>query len=44
VQVNHLGSEKDAALLRQMVNRGVGEVSAGDLRRPRIFVYDMPSR
>jgi hypothetical protein len=44
VQVNRLGSERDSALLMQMVNRGVSEVAAGGLRRPRIFVYDMPSR
>jgi hypothetical protein len=28
----------------QMVERAVGEVPPGKVRRPRIFVYDMSSR
>jgi hypothetical protein len=43
-QVDTLSSERDTALLMQMVDRAVGQVPAGKVRRPRIFVYDMPSR
>jgi hypothetical protein len=44
VQMDQLGSERDTALVMQMVERAVGEVPPGKVRRPRIFVYDMPSR
>jgi hypothetical protein len=44
VQLGQLGSKRDQALLLQLVERGLGQVPLGQVRRPRIFVYDMPSR
>ncbi|KAF8066266.1 SULTR2 [Scenedesmus sp. PABB004] len=44
VQTARLRGGADAALLQQLVETGLGPVPAGRARRPRIFVYDMPSR
>jgi hypothetical protein len=44
VQMGRLTSEADGVLLQHLVERGLGEVPEGKARRPRIFVYDMPSR
>jgi hypothetical protein len=44
VQMDRLTSEADEVLLRHLVEQGLGEVPLGQARRPRIFVYDMPSR
>jgi hypothetical protein len=44
VQMGRLTSEADGVLLQHLVEQGLGEVPEGKARRPRIFVYDMPSR
>jgi hypothetical protein len=44
VQMGRLTSEADRVLLQHLVEEGLGEVPEGKARRPRIFVYDMPSR
>lgn len=44
VQLGRLGSERNTALLLQMVEAALGQLPPGKARRPRIFVYDMPSR
>jgi hypothetical protein len=44
VKMDRLPTERGRALLMQLVNRAVGAVPEGKQRRPKIFVYDMPSR
>jgi hypothetical protein len=44
VQMHRLTSERDVALLQHMVEVALSGTPAGRIRRPRIFVYDMPSR